>query len=284
MGRPLISALSLAFLVGVALPPSPRAQFVQLMKTIPGPSRPVPASGGYAISAGGDFNYDTYPDFVIGAPDAFDGRGMVQVFYGGPSFDTIADWIAVGQSPGDHFGAAVNLEMDLDGHSGAELLVGAPNASYSGTNRGRVYVYRGGTSPVLTPFRVIDGIAPGSGAGGGQLGSQLCPIGIWRMDGIRYWAASAPYDDGNRGYVQLFNGADSTGSFFLLTRGVNAYDYYGYAISHGDFNGDGTQDVVVGVVGYTTGGLTNAGRVELTFGAPAATLSTPNISRNGTAA
>jgi hypothetical protein len=47
---------------------------------------------------------------------------------------------------------------------------------------------------------------------------------------------------------------------------VEAYDYYGSSLATGDFNGDGRDDLAIGVPGENVGDIANAGAVNIMYG------------------
>ena len=76
---------------------------------------------------------------IVGAPDAvvngMTGRGYVDVFqYDGSSWTFVQALTASDGSAGDHFGGAVDINGDY-------IIVGAPDATVSGVDQGKAYVF-----------------------------------------------------------------------------------------------------------------------------------------------
>ena len=159
-----------------------------------------------AALAAGDFNGDGFDDLAIGAP-AEDGVGAVLVLFGSPNSLIFANnyWLGefdLGGMPeeGDLFGSALT-SGDFNGDGFADLAIGAwGDNGPSGLidNMGQVVVLYG---------------APGSPAAGGG-GLQTAVPQWWREN---------------------------------LVGGINEiHDAFGAALTSGDFNGDGFDDLAIG--------------------------------------
>ena len=114
---------------------------------------------GTALAGGGDLDADGFDDLVIGARDnsaggALSGRAYAYRGSAGP-MPTLAATYAVSMgmmSGGDEFGASVGLLGDANADGFDDVLVGAPNAPFSGVEGpGRVYFFAGGTALATAP-------------------------------------------------------------------------------------------------------------------------------------
>lgn len=163
------------------------------------------------------------------------------------------DIIFIGSSPTD---------FNRDGL--AEVLVGAPldDAGVAGSDRGRVYLYAGGSGPNATPDMILDGTETG-----GQFGYSVAAIGDYNGDGYADFAVGAPFEAGGgvaRGRVHIFYG----GPFFpalpsVTLSGDEDNAHFGWSVARaGDVNGDGRDDLLVGAPDHDATG-TNRGRAYL---------------------
>lgn len=113
-------------------------------------------NGEFGTSVAGllDFNFDGYGDVAVGAP--FDDAAFV--FYGGPTPNDVADLTLAGVA-GSRFGSFVARVGDVNAGGAPDLLVGAPFDAGAGTERGRAFVFFGGTSADTVADVTFDGSA-----------------------------------------------------------------------------------------------------------------------------
>ena len=160
--------------------------------------------------------------------------------------------------------------MNDDGY--ADLLVGAPYDSDGGAYAGAAYLVQGPITGMLNLDWGSDAILLGESAGD-VAGVSVEGIGDVDQDGYDDLAVGAPYEDAGGSYagaVYLVFGASASGTIDLGSADVKvtgevAGDNAGVAIGHGDFNGDGYPDLLVGAPGDNTGG-TDAGSAFLIYG------------------
>lgn len=222
---------------------------------------------GIAVASAGDFNGDGYGDLAVGAnanQDNGAGAGKVYVFLGGPSPDTLADWIVHGAA-GELLGAALVGAGDVNSDGYDDLLVGGPSNDQNGTASGRALLFLGGA----IPDTVVDWFGLGEAAidnygseltGGRDINGDDTAdfiIGAYRFD---------PPAQSNTGKAYLYAGGALPGATLLAAPiGSQDGERFGFALSTAaDFTGDGISDYLVGAYSYDSGAAgTNAGRVLL---------------------
>jgi len=258
---------------------------------------------GRALAAG-DFNHDGLADLVIGAPNGhfFAVPGNAQIHYGLPGWiQAVPEHIlepGVGGVPDDgmddffrngRFGAAFATgDFNGDGHD--DLATGAPNWTFEGedllSDAGAVVVAHGHVGG-LVPFEgflVTQGEAgiPDEPEDFDQFGAALA-AGDFNGDGFDDLAVGVPGEDGVGAILVLFGSPNSLifanhywlGEFDLGSTGAEN-DHFGQSLVVGDFNGDGFDDLVIGVPGQDDGdGDFDVGMIGVLYGAPGSPLSEP---------
>ncbi|MCO4769313.1 MAG: VCBS repeat-containing protein [Deltaproteobacteria bacterium] len=137
---------------------------------------------------------------------------------------------------------------DIDGDGWADVVLGIEEADFGTYNSGAVHVYAGRDGGmVAAPVQTLTGqeyedrfgasLHVADVTGDGELDLL---VGTWLGDNAGT----------NAGRVELFNGVP--GGFFETAAsktwtGVNTYDYLGYGLTSCDFNGDGYEDLALGV-------------------------------------
>lgn len=238
---------------------------------------------GYDISSAGDFNGDGLQDMIISSCDKdIDKPGGAHVVFGtGGSFPSVLDVSTLDGSNGfqisedinnNSTGVSVSSAGDFNGDGFDDLIIGESLHNYSS---GRVYVLFGNNQNLaevnLNALNGTNGFQINADATLGPFGRQLyflgesvAGIGDINKDGyddIAFsWAFQLEY-----GYVNILYGSGSTldpanhvDALVALNRlsvlkAPFAIAYHGLggdpnndAISHGDINGDGFEDVVIG--------------------------------------
>jgi len=155
---------------------------------------------GYSIAGAGDVNGDGKADFIVGSPSAASGgtaRGRAQVFNGSTG---AVLYDITGTLNNAMLGTAVSGSGDVNGDGRADFILGAPYVNDVGTERGRVYVYSGGSGTSLYSITgQFDFAHFGLSVGGG---------GDANHDGFSDFMVGEPGEDGA--------GADRGNAYFYV--------------------------------------------------------------------
>ncbi|MAA80572.1 MAG: hypothetical protein CL916_15055 [Deltaproteobacteria bacterium] len=246
---------------------------------------------GSIMSAVRDVDGDGYADFLVGSPESDDvdiGAGKVYFLSGinmtDGSYDiTQADLQILGAAAEDKTGTSVSTAGDIDGDERFDFLIGAPFSDFAGNASGAVYLFKGATIPSgISSVSSADIIFYGENEVD-LAGSHVGSAGDVDADGFDDLLIGAPYSDagGNRsGKVYLFHGSDLSGISYSVSEasasfyGEGVYDEVEYATGVGDVDGDGLDDIVIGVPKNDDVGL-DAGKTYLIYGASLSSLSLP---------
>ena len=277
---------------------------------------------GWSVSSAGDVNGDGYDDLIIGAnraaPDEGFYNGETYVVYGGASapgtegvldlgaLDGTNGFILTGIDAFDYSGRSVSSAGDVNGDGYDDLIIGARYADPNGDSRaGETYLVYGGASAPGTDG-MLD-LSSLNGTNGFILtgidaddfsGSSVSSAGDVNGDGyddliigangadngagetyLVYGGASAP---GTNGVLDL-SGLDGTNGFTLT--GIDAGDRSGWSVSSaGDVNGDGYDDLIIGVPFAAPNGNIRAGETYILYGGATGTESLTPVTAQGTAA
>ncbi len=240
-----------------------------------------------AALAAGDFDGDGHDDQAVGAPgegvNAGPLGGAVFVFFGGTlglgtgSFVSEAD-LGGTVEDGDELGASL-AAGDLDGDGFADLVMGAPG---NAADVGRLYVRFGSDAGLgLTATVVHQGMAAGAEEAGDRFGAALV-CADFDDDGdddlVIGTPGEAPGADPKAGVFTLLEGSATSaplGVAHLFTQNTLAAigatgDELGWALTAGDFDGDGAADLAAGSPGDAPPSQPAAGSVFVVRGlAPA---------------
>ena len=253
---------------------------------------------GTSSSVRGDFNQDGFDDLAIGAPGEDLGNptrvdaGAVTVIYGSGdglsptavlpdevwhqnSTDGSSNPVADKIEAGDHFGASV-ATGDFDGDGIDDLAVGVPGEDVGALNKtdaGAVNVLYGSTTGLTASddflyqsnFGVLETAEPGD-----NFGAALA-AGDFDGDGVDDLAMGTPGEGGaiaRYGAVNVSYGPlGSVGQLFHQDRSgiddaTEPDDHFASALAAGDFNGDGVDELAIGVPGEDIA-VSDAGAVHV---------------------
>ena len=257
---------------------------------IPNPNAIAPEGDQFGSSvAAGDFNDDGIDDLAVADREH---PNLVRVFFGtawevgqpgGTTFTM--ETIAVPMVPGSTLGPSLALavgDFDHDGHHDDDLVVGVPGDSLSIDNAGAVFAFSrasGGTWSQVATIRQGQGGYPGISEAGDHFGASLA-VGDFNGNGLDDLAIGVPGEmtlgeaDSGVAYIvyQGLGGLSPMGveGFYRgyngLTGAPHAGEQLGYALAAGDFDGDGADDLAVGIPGATCAGQVGAGSVMILHG------------------
>ncbi|OGU63098.1 MAG: hypothetical protein A3C56_04140 [Ignavibacteria bacterium RIFCSPHIGHO2_02_FULL_56_12] len=121
-------------------------------------TNPGVANFGFILGDAGDMNGDGSRDVFVSAHDATIDAGFVFVFSGGPSMDDKFD-AAVGMGGLSKFGSSVASLGDVNGDGLADLLIGAPEYSFT-SYKGYWGIFLGSHNIPVTGIRDISSPIP----------------------------------------------------------------------------------------------------------------------------
>lgn len=247
---------------------------------------------GYALAVG-DFNRDGRDDLAVGLPYedwVYAEAGIVQVLYGSDTGLTDVNhqtWrqgsggITEPEEPYDHFGFALATgDFNRDGY--VDLAIGAPEEDFE-----EVPVNGAGVVHIL--YGSAAGLTSSNWQSWQQLETDIndrfgyaLESGNFDGDGYIDLAIGVPYEDvgdpeiRDAGAVDILYGSAagiSAAGHQILDGGGGAEqdDRFGIALGSGDFNGDGRDDLAIGIpfedLPAGSGDIDNAGAVDIFYGA-----------------
>jgi hypothetical protein len=248
---------------------------------------------GYAVAVAGDVNGDGLADVVLGTPVADrNGRpdsGSAYLVFGTNS-TTPVNLAALGNrgfridgaTQGDMAGVSVAGAGDVNGDGRADLVVGASRADSAGRNdAGSAYVVFGKGSTTTIDLASLNdrGFRIAGAAAADFAGAAVAGAGDVNRDGRWDVLVGAPRADSvgrpDAGSAYVVFGSRSTTTIDLAALGGRGFRILGAspdiragaAVSGaGDVNGDGRQDVVVGIPLADDNDRRDSGSAYVVFG------------------
>jgi hypothetical protein len=244
------------------------------------------AQFGYSVGTAGDVNGDGFADILVGAPlfdNNYKDEGRVYVYYGsGNGLNSSPDLTLDGGQAGALFGMSVASAGDINQDGYSDVIVGAPKYDGDQADEGKVFLFNGSSSGLIS----TSSWSAENHQGGSAFGEVVATASDVNGDGYSDILVGAPaYENGqtNEGRAYLYTGSSSglSSSPAWWAEGNQTGAYFGEALgTAGDVNGDGFSDVIVGAPRYD-GSQMDTGKVYLYYGSSSGLQSYPNWTSEG---
>jgi hypothetical protein len=231
---------------------------------------PAGARFGESMSGAGDVNGDGFADVIIGAESA-----RRAFLYLGSSTGLMTSSPIILTTPyssgSDSFGHSVGGAGDVNGDGYDDIIVGAYNSS---DFNGQVYLYYGSSAGLnLAPTMLINSKLPSRS----WFGYHVAGAGDVNNDGYADIVVGAHASNNTEGRAYLYYGSSAgvlTDTFTtLIEPGAAQLRQFGVSVDGaGDVNGDGYDDVIIGILAGQGGTLN---KVYLYHGSNAGLNTTP---------
>ena len=159
------------------------------------------ANYGVSVAGAGDINGDGYSDVLVGAnlyDNTLADEGRAYAYYGSATGPGASPWVSNGGIAGAYYGFSVAGAGDLNHDGYSEVLVGAPMATITQTNEGRILAFRGSSAGVGA---IVINVRPA--AASLQYGFSVCGCGDVNGDGygevmygVPQFSTAAPAKEG----------------------------------------------------------------------------------------
>lgn len=275
-----------AFACAFLLVQSPSTPHSASVSSLLGPSwigegNQADARFGYSAAPAGDVNSDGYDDIIVGALKYTIGEaneGCAFLYLGSSSgLSASPAWIGQGNQASAFYGSSVSSAGDVNNDGYDDVVVGAMYYDNPDSNEGRAFLYLGSSSGLSSsPAWIAE-----SDQAGAFFGDCVSSAGDVNGDGYDDVVVNAIlYDNGEtdegRVYLYLGNSMGLSSVPAWTAEGNQASARFGESVtSAGDVNGDGYDDVILGVTEYDNG-ETNEGRVCVYFGSSSGLPASPS--------
>uniref|UniRef100_UPI001882905E beta strand repeat-containing protein n=1 Tax=aff. Roholtiella sp. LEGE 12411 TaxID=1828822 RepID=UPI001882905E len=244
-------------------------------------------ASGTSVSSAGDVNGDGFDDLIIGALGAFSSISSYVVFGSNSGFGASFNLFDLNGSNGfvinnnnndDNLGNSASNAGDINGDGFDDVIINTSSQNYVvfGSNSGF------GASFDLSSLNGSNGFVINSINSGDFSGSSVSNAGDINGDGFDDLIIGARYADPNgqenagssyvvfgtnSGFSASLDLSSLNGSNGFVINGINEFDFSGGSVSNaGDINGDGFDDLIIGVNRADPNGQNYAGSSYVVFG------------------
>jgi hypothetical protein len=232
-----------------------------------------------AVGSAGDVDGDGRVDLLMSSPSVpVGGLGKVGAAYvftraaSGQIDVAYADLRLYGISEGERFGHAASAAGDVNNDGYDDILVGAPDADLGARDAGAAYLFHGGVATGARDASDADFSVLGARADG-ETGAAVVGVGDLDGDGWDDLAVSEPMgvDSDRFGVVGVVYGPASGNADIedsaLLIFSDRVDDDFGLSLgAAGDTDGDGLDEMLIGIPRMSPSGVPEAGGAALVRG------------------